>query len=87
MLSKLIAEDLSSNRSKPASIEQYRPLADPSGPVEIAYEIESKQDRRVRISGGSVSAVGTVDQRGLFEKLVTRAGTSSYARERLLLRE
>jgi hypothetical protein len=86
MLGDLIAGDLLSGKVREAKVEEYRPMVDPSGPIDVVYNAESKDERRLRISVGTTQVTATADEHGLLEKLVTVVGTSRWTQERVFLR-
>jgi hypothetical protein len=87
MLSKMIAGDLLSGKTSETRVEEYRPMVDPSGPIEVVYKTESKDQRQLRISAGSAYAIGTADEQGRLEKLVIAGRRSTSTLERVLLHQ
>src|SRR3954463_12807037 len=83
-IAKAIREQLLSGKSTSFKTEEYAPSLDPTVPIETLYEIESKEERRIRSSFGPVRIVGKVDERGDLERTEAHVGSAVITEERIL---
>jgi hypothetical protein len=82
-IAKNIRELLLSGKATSFKSEEYSPDLDPTAPIEALYEIESKEQRKVRSSFGPAKIEGTVDEHGELEKSEMHMGSSTVTEERL----
>jgi hypothetical protein len=82
-ISKAIREQLLAGKSRSVKLEEYVPSLDPTAPIEALYEVESKEERRVRSSLGPVKMLGTVDAHGDLEKAEVHVGPVVITEERI----
>jgi hypothetical protein len=82
-IAKNIREQLLTGKATSFKAEEYVPGLDPTAPIEALYEVESKEQRKVRASFGPAKIDGTVDPRGLLEKTEMQMGSANITEERL----
>jgi hypothetical protein len=82
-IAKNIREQLLSGKATSFKSEEYSPWLDPTAPVEALYEIESKEQRKVRSTFGPAKIEGTVDEHGAFENSAIQVGSATLTEERI----
>ncbi len=85
-LTAAVLSELLSGKSAEMKMEEYHPGLNPEAPVEVAYKVDSKEQRRIKISVGQMEMLATADDKGLMQKLEIPVGSVKMIRERVLVR-
>ncbi len=85
-LTAAVLGELLSGKSAEMKMEEYHPGLNPEAPVEVGYKLESKEQRRIKISVGQMEMLATADDKGLMQKLEIPIGPVKMIRERVLVR-
>ena len=83
MISSNVKRLLLGGKATSFKTEEYSPEIDPTAAVETLYEMESKEQRRVRISFGPIRLSAVVDGEGQAEKVTGNVGSAHLSIERL----
>jgi hypothetical protein len=83
MISSNVKRVLLTGKATSFRTEEYSPSIDPTAAVETLYEMESKEQRRVRVSFGPIKLSAVVDGDGQAEKVTGNVGSASLSVERL----
>jgi hypothetical protein len=78
-----VKDRLLSGKATSFKAEEYVPSIDPTAPLETLYEIDSKEERRVRVSLGPLKLTAVVDENGDAESVKATVGSSTLTSERL----
>src|SRR5262249_53789223 len=85
MVASIVASELLSGKAREVKIEEYHPSLNPEGPIEVAYQTQSKADRRIKATLGQMSLVGTADAHGELEKIEMPMGPITITQERVFV--
>lgn len=78
-----VKNQLLSGKATSFKVEEYAPSIDPTAALETIYEIDSREEKRVRVSFGPLRMTAIVDDKGDVEKMQATIGNATLTSERL----